>query len=420
MTLDLEAIRAQFPALQKPAIFLDNPGGTQIARPSLERIQAYLVESNANHGGAFSTSVASDAISYEGHAAMADLLNAQRPEEIIYGPNMTSLTFSMSRALGRTLRAGDEIVVTRLDHDANISPWLQVAEDHGCSIRWVDFDVEDCTLDMRDMQAAIAEKPRLVAVGYASNAVGTINPVKEIVEMAHAAGALVYVDAVQYAPHGPIDVQDLGCDFLVCSAYKFFGPHMGILYGRYDLLESLRAYKVRPAPVEPPGKFETGTLSFEGVAGALGAVEYLEWVGKTFGGDHRESYAGRFQGRKLHLKQAMAAIRAYEYELTRALLEEVEKLPGATIHGITDRGHLDKRVPTVSLTLQGWSPRDLASRLGQRGVHTWDGNYYALAVTERLGLEGQGGMLRIGPAHYNTVQEIHKLGEALEKIVAEK
>jgi len=247
MTLNLLEIRQQFPALHQPVIYLDNPGGTQITQKAIHRINSYLVDHNANHDGAFATSRASDALVDEAHRSMADLLNATRAEEIIFGANMTSLTFQISRSLSRTWEPGDRIVVTRLDHDANITPWVLAAEDRGCKIRWVEFHLEDGTLDMEDMQAAMAEKPRLVAVGYASNALGTINPVQKIVQMAHENGALVYIDAVQYAPHGPIDVQQIGCDFLVCSSYNQCGPHMGVLYGKYDLLDQLTAYKVRPA-----------------------------------------------------------------------------------------------------------------------------------------------------------------------------
>jgi cysteine desulfurase family protein (TIGR01976 family) len=287
------------------------------------------------------------------------------------------------------------------------------------NVRWVDFDPEQGVLNLEDMQAALERKPRLVAVGYASNALGTINPVKKITLMAHQAGALVYVDAVQYAPHGPIDVQDLDCDFLVCSSYKFFGPHAGILWGRYDLLDSLIAYKVRPASNRPPGKFETGTQNHEGIAGVLGALEYLEWVGETFGDVYRQDYAERYSGRRLRLKQSMAAIRAYEYEVSRLLLDILEETPGLRLYGLRDPRRLEERVPTFSFTLQGWHPRRLAERLAQSGFYVWDGNYYALAVTERLGLEGSGGMLRVGPVHYNTLEEIQHFGEALGKIAAE-
>ncbi len=418
MTLDLPRIRSHFPALKREAIFLDNPAGTQVAQPVLERVNQYLVETNANHDGAFATSRRSDALVDEARAAVAAFLNAARPEEVVFGPNMTSLTFNLSRSLARTLGPGDHIVVTRLDHDANITPWTLVAEERGCQVHWVDFDVEDGTLRLDSLEMALEHRPKLVAVGYASNALGTINPVRRIVEMAHAVGARVYVDAVQYAPHGPIDVQALGCDFLVCSAYKFFGPHVGALYGRYELLDELTAYRVRPAPAGPPGKFETGTGNFEGYAGVLGALEYLEWVGGTFGGHYAEKYGANYQGRALKLKQAMAAIRAYEYELSRSLLGVLEGTPGVRVYGITDVRRLEERVPTVSFTLDGWRPRQVAEALDRENIYVWDGNYYALAVTERLGLEASGGMVRVGPVHYNKVEEIHRFGEALGRIVA--
>ena len=420
MALDLSIIRDQFPTLSRPVIYFDNPGGTQIARKSLDRIVGYLTHHNANHGGAFTTSIESDAVLDEAHEAMADLLNAPRPEEIIFGNNMTTLTFHISRSISREWNLTDEIVVTRLDHDANITPWVLAAKDRGIRVRWVDFHPEDGTLNLEEMEKALEGQPRLVAVGYASNTLGTINPVKKIVEMAHAAGALVYVDAVQYAAHGPIDVQDLGCDFLVCSSYKFFGPHAGILYGRQELLEELKAYKVRPVTDSLPGKFETGTQNHEGIAGVLGAVEYFEWLGANFGEDQRRKYADRYQGRRLRLKQALAAIRAYEYDINRAVMNMLQDTPGATLYGLRDTRRLDERVPTFSFTLKGWHPRDLAERLAKERIFTWDGNYYALEVTTRLDLEDKGGMLRVGPVHYNTLEEVLKLGEALRKISAEK
>jgi cysteine desulfurase family protein (TIGR01976 family) len=416
MTLDLFTIRQQFPGLRRPAIFFDNPGGTQIAQRSIDRITSYLTLHNANHGGAFSTSSESDAVLDEAHLAMADLLNAARPDELVFGNNMTSLTLHISRSISRAWKPGDEIVVTRLDHDANITPWVLAAQDRGVSVRWVDFHPENGTLDLEDFQKALENRPRLVAVGYASNALGTINPVAKLVQQAHAAGALVYIDAVQYAPHGPIDVQELGCDFLVCSSYKFFGPHAGILYGRYELLDELVAYKVRPAPKDPPGKFETGTQNHEGIAGVLGAVEYLEWLGALFGQPYEVKYAERFHGRRLRLKQAMTALRAYEFEVSRLLLEVLEETPGVQIYGLADPRRLEERVPTFSFNLKGWHPRRLAERLAQEQIYAWDGNYYALAVTERLGLEGSGGMLRVGPAHYNTLEEVERFGEVLGRI----
>lgn len=419
MPLDLPLIRQQFPSLQRPAVFLDGPGGTQISRHALERIQNYLLTCNANHDGVFPTSVESDALLEETHRAMADFLNAPRPEEIVFGNNMTTLTLHISRSLSRMWSPGDVIVVTHMDHDANITPWVLAAQDRGATAHWVDFNTEEGTLDLEDFQRALERRPRLVAVGYASNALGTINPIKTLVRLAHEAGALVYVDAVQYAPHGPIDVQDLGCDFLVCSAYKFFGPHAGILWGRYELLDELMAYKVRPAPTHPPGKFETGTQNHEGIAGVLGAIEYLEWLGSTFGEEYGESLGERYRGRRRRLKQAMFAIRAYEFELSRLALEILEEIPGLHLYGLRDPRRLEERVPTFSFTLQGWHPRRLAESLAQRGFYVWDGHFYALAVTERLGLEGKGGLLRLGMVHYNTLEEVQAFGEALRQIVVQ-
>jgi cysteine desulfurase family protein (TIGR01976 family) len=418
MSIDPSVLRANFPSLQRQAVFFDNPGGTQIAQQSINRMVRYLEEHNANHGGAFSTSKESDDVLEEAHAASADFLNASRPEEIIFGQNMTTLTLQISRSLARRLNPGDKIVVTRLDHDANITPWTIIAEEKNCEVIWVDFNTSEGTLNINDFEKAIDQKPRLVAVGYASNALGTINPINQIVQMAHDAGALVYIDAVQYAPHGPIDVQQSGCDFLAVSSYKFFGPHMGLLYGRYDLLDELFAYKVRPAPNDPPGKFETGTQNHEGIAGVLGALEYLEWVGETFGSQYAGAYSKHFSGRRLLLKQAMTAIRTYEYEISRAVLDVLEETPGVTIYGLRDADRLEDRVPTFAFNLEGRHPRWVAEQLGKQGIYVWDGNYYALAVTERLGVEESGGMVRVGPVHYNTIEEVEKFAEALGRIMS--
>jgi len=416
MPLNLSAVRNQFPSLNRPAVFFDNPGGTQIARPSLDRIHKYLLECNANHEGAFATSVASDAILHEAHQAMADFYNAAGAEEIVFGANMTTLTLHISRSISRAWKPGDEIVVTRLDHDANVTPWVLAAQDHGVKVNWVDFDVEDGTLELVQLQKALERKPRLLAVGYASNALGTINPVGKIIQMAHEAGALVYVDAVQYAPHGPIDVQKLDCDFLVSSAYKFFGPHAGILYGKHELLEKLFAYKVRPATNELPGKFETGTQNHEGLAGVLGAVEYFEWIGKEFGSEDKT--LTNASGRRLALNQAMAVIHAHELEVSRALLSALQSVPGLRVFGLTDPDRLDERVATYSFRLKNLPPRKVAEKLAEQNIYVWDGNYYALNVTERLGLEDSGGMVRVGAVHYNTLEEIGQLQHALMKISA--
>ena len=416
MPLDLETIRAKFPGLKRPAIFFDNPAGTQVAQSTIDRITNYLIHTNANHGAAYATSRESDAVVDEARQAVADFLNASRPEEIIFGPNMTTLTLHLSRSIAKTLEPDDTVVVTHLDHDANITPWTLIAEDQNCQVAWVDFDVEDGTLRMESYEAALEKKPKLVALGYASNALGTINPVKKMTKMAHDAGALVYIDAVQYAPHGPIDVRDLDADFLSCSAYKFYGPHIGILYGRYDLLNEMFAYKLRPASNDLPWKYETGTQSWEGIAGVLGALEHLEWIGVEFGGDYKERYGESFDGRARHLKQGMAAIRAYEYEFSRKALEVLQQVPGLHIYGLDDLRRVEERVPTISMNFEGKHPRRVAEMLDERNIYVWNGNYYALAVTERLGVEESGGMVRIGGAHYNTLDEIDRLGEVLEEI----
>ncbi len=407
--LDLSQNRRHFPSLAqtqngKPVVFFDNPGGTQCPQMVIDAVAGYLLRDNANHGGAFATSQRSDAMLDDAHQAMADMLGAASSDEIVFGANMTSLTFAVSRALARELKPGDEIVVTHLDHDANIAPWLLVARDTGAVVRWVDLDPSDCTLDEASLQAAITHKTRIVAVGYASNAVGTINDVKAIVDMAHAVGALTYIDAVQFAPHGLIDVQTLSCDFLVCSAYKFFGPHVGVLYGRYDLLDRLPAYKVRPATNRPPGKWETGTQNHEGVAGTRAAVEYLAQIA---------GIQPQAASRRERIVAGMAAIREYEQALCAYLIQALQQVPGLKIWGLTDPARLGQRVPTVSFTMQGRHPRQIADYLGQRGIFVWDGNYYALAIMERLGLQQGGGMVRVGLVHYNTRAEVERLAEEL-------
>ncbi len=352
----------------------------------------------------------------EAHAAVADLLNAPCPEDIIFGNNMTTLTLHVSRSLSRSWQPGDEIVVTRLDHDANYSPWVLAAKDRGVTVREVRFHPEDGTLNLDDLRRTLEGRPKLLAVGYASNALGTINPLSEIIPLAHAAGALVYVDAVQYVPHGPVDVQALDCDFLVTSSYKWFGPHAGMLYGRHDLLDDLFAYKVRPASNSLPGKFETGTQNHEGIAGVLGAVEYLEWFGVTFGADLADGLSGQYTGRRLRLKQGMAALHRSEMEISRTLLDVLSETPGLTLYGLKDAARLEQRVPTYSFRLKGQHPHAVAEKLGERGIYVWDGNYYALNVSTDLGLEGEGGMVRVGPVHYNTVAEVNRFAEALWKI----
>ncbi len=406
---DVTRVRNQFPSLAqtqngRPVVFFDNPGGTQCPQTVIDAVTQYYHNDNANHGGAFATSRRSDAMLDDAHQAMADMLGASSPAEIIFGANMTTLTFAISRSLARRLGPGDEVVVTRLDHDGNVAPWLLAARDSGATVHWVDVDPRDCTLDMADFARAVTSKTRIVAAGYASNAVGTINDVAAIVRLAHSVGALAYIDAVQYAPHGPIDVQALGCDFLVCSAYKFFGPHEGILYGRRDLLETLDAYKVRPAPDSLPGKFETGTQNHEGIAGTRAAVEYLAQLSGLDASTH---------SRRQRVVAGLTAVKAYEKTLSARLIAGLQSIRGVKVWGITDAARLDWRVPTVSFTMDERHPRRIAEHLGERGIFVWDGNYYALSIMERLGLEQSGGMLRVGLAHYNTADEIDRLLEAL-------
>jgi cysteine desulfurase family protein (TIGR01976 family) len=410
-TLDIAWVRGQFPALAvqvngKPAVYFDGPGGTQVPQRVIDAMRDYLINSNANTHGAFSTSRKSDAVIAEAHAAAADLLGCDA-DEVIFGPNMTSLTFSLSRALGRELGPGDEIVVTRLDHDGNVAPWCAL-EERGCGIRFVDINSSDCTLDMADLGRQITPRTRVVAVGYASNAVGTINNVQEITRRAHAAGALVYIDAVHYAPHGAIDVRRLECDFLVCSPYKFFGPHSGALYGKREHLARLRPYKVRPATEESPFRWETGTQNHEGQAGILAAIDYLAELGR------RASPSAT--SRRAALLAAYDVIHPYERSLAERLIRGLLAIPGLTFYGINEASRGAERVPTVAIRIAGHTPRELAGYLGERGIFTWDGNYYALNLSERLGVEATGGMLRIGLVHYNTAEEVDRVLQALDEL----
>jgi cysteine desulfurase family protein (TIGR01976 family) len=422
--LDADAVRRHFPSLAQtlhgqPVVYLDNPGGTQVTGECITAISDYLASANANTGGAFLTSQRTDAMLAAAHAGMADLLNAADPREIIFGPNMTTLTFALSRAIGRTLKPGDEIVVTTLDHAANIDPWLALEEERGAVVRVAGIDPATCTLDMADLRGKITERTKVVAVGYASNAVGTINDVATVVRWAREAGALSFVDAVQYAPHAPIDVQALGCDFLACSAYKFFGPHLGIVYGRAELLERLPAYKVRPAADEAPGRWETGTQNHECLAGLVGTLGYLAALGRDHAATHAARFAGipGMAGQRLELHTALAAIQDHERGLAARLIAGVRTLPGARVYGLVAPEDLPRRVPTVALTIADHTPRALAEALGERGIFAWDGNYYALALMERLRLEPGGGALRLGLAHYNTAAEVDRVVAALAEIV---
>jgi cysteine desulfurase family protein (TIGR01976 family) len=416
MPLELNKIRHQFPALHSGAVFLDNPGGTQVAKNCLDRILEYLIETNANLHGAYKTSRESDAVLLNARTAMAEFINAARFEEILFGQNMTSLTFQLGRSLARALGPDDDVVVTRLDHDANITPWTIIAEERGAAVKWVDFHPETGTLDMESLKTALSGKPKLVAVGYASNALGTVNPVAEITKLAHAAGAVVFIDAVHYAPHGPIDVRALGCDFLACSAYKFFGPHLGVLYGRYDLLDGLFPYKVRPSSNSLPTKLETGTMNHEAIAGLLGTLEYFEWITREFARSAAPEVEGSYEGRALRFKQALTLIRANEREMSRAMLKALRETPGLTLYGLADESRLAERVPTFSFRLKDLSPRAVAEKLGAESIYVWNGNYYALEASRRLGVEDSGGMVRAGGVHYNNPDDIDRFAKALQKI----
>jgi cysteine desulfurase family protein (TIGR01976 family) len=415
---DVAALRAEFPALAleqdgRPLAFFDGPGGTQVSQRVIDAVIGYYRTSNANDGGAFATSRRSDAIVAEAYAALADLLNAASAGEIKFGYNMTTLTFHLGRSIGATLEPGDEVIVTTLDHEANVSPWRAMAADRGLTVRTVDVRTGDGTLDLDDLRAKLSSRTRLIAFGYASNAIGTINPVAEIVGLAHAVGALTYVDAVHYAPHGPIDVAALDTDFLACSVYKFFGPHLGVLYGKAAVLEQLPAYKVRPAH----DRFETGTPNFEGIAGALAAVDYIASVGARFG----DAFAGEFPGmagRRLEVHAGMRAIRAYEMPLFGRLLAGLARIEGVRLWGIADPARLAERTPTAALTFDVCSPRQAAVSLGRQGITAWDGDFYAQALIERFGLFASGGVLRVGLAHYNTAEEVDRLLVALSEVAA--
>jgi len=407
--LDLFWIRNQFPALRlevngRPAVFLDGPGGTQVPQRVIDAISGYLATSNANTHGAFLTAERTEQMLDEAHAASADMLGCDA-HEVAFGPNMTTLTFALSRSIGRELKAGDEVIVTQLDHDANVAPW-RALEELGVIVHTAPMRVEDCTLDMDGLYSLLSERTKLVAVGYASNAVGTINDVTAITRAAHEAGAWCFVDAVHYAPHGSIDVKAIDCDFLACSAYKFFGPHVGLLYGKTELLEKLRPYKIRPAPNEIPDCWETGTQNHEGLAGMIAAIDYIADVGRRHAPETAHT-------RRDALVAAMNLTQDYERELSRKLIPALVEVPGLTFYGLHDVAQFDRRTPTVSIRVEGGSPRELATFLGERGFFVWDGNYYALNVTERLGVEASGGLVRIGCAHYNTSEEIERLVAAL-------
>lgn len=406
---DVAALRARFPALAieqdgRPVALFDGPGGTQVPDSVIEAVVRYYRESNANHGGTFLTSERSDVIIEDAHVAMADLLNAADPAEIKLGANMTTLTMHLARSVMASLAPGDEIVVSGLDHEANVGPWRSAAADRGVTVHTVPIRPDDVTLDLERFDALLHGRPRLVAFGWASNAFGTINPVAELVRRAHEAGSLTFVDAVHAAPHLPIDVQAVGTDFLACSAYKFFGPHVGVLYGRREVLDALPTYKLRPAY----DRFETGTGNFEGWAGARAAVEYIAEVGRRYGAEFAPAFAGLAEGRRRDAHAGMAAIRAYEMGVFDRLLDGLEAIPGVRVWGITDRARMADRTPTAAITVAGTTPEAVATTLGARGIAVWWGDFYAVGPVEQLGLQPEG-VVRIGLTHYNTADEVDRL-----------
>jgi cysteine desulfurase family protein (TIGR01976 family) len=409
--LDVQSVRAKFPALRSAGraevpVYLDGPAGTQVPEGVVNAMVGYLVGCNANHGGVFASSRESDGILRAAHESVADLLNAPSPDEVVFGPNMTTLTLGLSRAFGKTLRPGEEILVTRLDHDANVTPWVLAARDAGATVRQVDIHPEDCTLDLDDLRRQLSSRTRLVALPCASNAVGTINDVRTITSWAHAAGALVFLDAVHYAPHGLIDVREWDCDFLACSAYKFFAPHVGVLWGRRKLLEQLPIYKLAFVPEILPDRWMTGTQNHEGLAGVAAAVEYLEGIAPgPWPSDRRQ-----------RLVNGMTAIRQHEAELSQRLLAGLAERPRFKVWGITEPARLSGRVPTFSITVADRTPRAVAEHLAARSVFVWDGNMCALALMERLGLGECGGVLRVGLVHYNSPEDLDRLFRALDEL----
>jgi len=388
-------------------VFFDGPAGSQVPQCVVDAVVKYLIETNANHEGLFATARESDALLHDAHGAVADFVGSKDPDCTIFGANMTSLTFALSRSLGSTWSVGDDVIVSNLDHDANVTPWVLAARDAGATVHRIGIDTNDCTLVLDDLRSKLSSRTKLVAVCCASNAVGTITPFREIIGMAHEVGAKVFLDAVHYAPHARMAVDEWGCDFAACSAYKFFGPHVGVLWGKRAWLEQLPAYKVRPASDELPGRWMTGTQNHEGIAGTLACIEYLARLGRTV--------APNATDRRAALDAAYAAIGAYERSLAVRFVEAVRNIPTVKVWGITDPERFTERAPTFSITHDRYSPSELAATLGEQGIFVWNGNYYALPLTEALGVEPEG-MVRIGFLHYNTVDEVERIVETLRTV----
>ncbi len=421
MEFPVARARSRFPSLavksgRQARIYFDNPGGTQVPKDVTARMMRYLTRSVANVGAAFRTSVETGALEAEARAAMAQFFNARSPSEVIFGASMTTLTLHVTHALERLVSPGDEIIVTKMDHDGNITPWLLMAQRCGLTLKWLDFSTETYRYDLADLERLLTPRTRIIAVNHASNLLGTINDIAGLSKRAKTVGALVYVDSVQYAPHGVVDVQKLGCDFLICSAYKFFGPHLGILWGREELLQSLSPLKLRASTNEVPNRYETGTLPFEQLAALLGALEYYAWVGDLV------SPSGKTKSRSLRtrINRGKLAMQRHEEALSLQLVTGLKELPGARVRGITGKSEMHDRVSTVAFTLEGIPSARIAQALAKREIFVWSGSNYAIDLVERLGLTKSGGVVRVGAVHYNTAAEVRRFLDAMREIAREE
>lgn len=422
MTIDLGAIRAQFPALAISdagvrRIYFDNPAGTQVPSVVAKAVSDCLLTRNANLGGYFASAEDAGEVVDSARSAMADFLNAPSVDEVIFGQNMTTMTLHLSRSLGRMMQPGDEIIVSRMDHDANVWPWVLMARDLGLEIRWLPFDKDSFEFADDALEKVITDRTRLLCVGGASNLTGTLNDIASMCALARDAGVMTYIDGVQSAPHVPVDVQQINCDFFVCSAYKFFGPHQGILWGRRGLLEKLEPYKVRPAPDSLPWCFETGTQSHEGIAGIGATVDYFAAIGSAMADDYLGNWA-HFSGRRQTVHAAMEMLFDYEKTLARQLVEGLESIDGVTVQGVTAADALDRRVPTVSFTHRSKTPSEIAKQLAAQNIFVWSGHNYAVEVAKTLGIYESGGVVRVGPVHYNSLAEVDELLSAVAEIIA--
>lgn len=415
MKFDVEYVRGQFPALSMkvnghPVAFLDGPGGTQVPQRVIDAMVDYMVYKNANSEGAYKTSIDSDEMLIESHRVMADFLGCSR-REVAFGHNTTTLCIKLALSLVRDLKKGDEVMITQIDHEANRGPWESLTE-KGIVVKEVRMDIDTCTIDIKDFKAKLSDKTKIAAFNYASNAVGTISDVKNMVKLVHEVGAIAVVDAVHYALHGPIDVKEIDTDFLMCSAYKFFGPHIGVLYGKEDIFERIRTYKVRPQYDKIPYKMETGTLNHEGIAGAKAAVEFIAGIGAKYEEDFREEIKG-LSGRRKDIVLGMLSLEAYEKPIAQYLIDELSRIKKVSIYG-PPKGH--PRTSTVSFIIEGIHSKHVAEALGEKGLFVWDGDFYATRLVECLGLVENGGLVRIGLAPYNTLDEIERLVSEIKKL----